>query len=59
MLAENDGIAKKEEFRKALQNAAAAAVIKAQNRMEAVTPRFGSSYCDINIARDEELEDGW
>ena len=59
MLAENDGIAKKEEFRKALQNAAAAAVIKAQSRMEAVTPRFGSSYCDINIGRDEELEDGW
>lgn len=59
MLKENDGIAKKEEFRRSLQNAASAAVKKAMGRMETVTPRFGSSYCDINVGRDVELEEGW
>lgn len=59
MLRENDGIAKKKEFYKSLQNAVSAAVIKALCRMEEVTPRFGNSCCDINIGRDVELEEGW
>lgn len=59
ILMEQEKIEKKSEYRRAIQDAAVAAIQKARDRMTKITLRFGTAFCEINTARDVELEDGW
>lgn len=59
ILKDDAKIAKKAEYRRAIQDAAVASAKKAKERMTFVTPRYGTAYCDINAGRDVELEEGW
>lgn len=59
VLKEEERIAKKEEYKNAILDAAEASAKKAMSRMRAVKLRYGTAYCEVNTGRDVELPDGW